>query len=220
MAQRAPRDDSERRGFHVATGIGILYSFAKVVPEASIFVVQLSHWITAFFSMTFATNLICTGASLVPHIGPLFTADGGPDSSALVAYRIYFINRKHLSFRHRKLRPVMVLIVESGAFYSATLLALLILYNVDSWFQYVVLDAVSPIVVSVRSRAILRYRLPLLTGDARQGIVCSVIILRIATGMSGVEGETALLEPSGGVQLSRMSSRGDRKDSSTGDEGV
>ena len=48
----------------------------------------------------------------------------------------------------------------------------------------------------------------------------SVIILRIATGMSSVEGETALLEPSGGVQLSRMSSRGDRKDSSTGDEGV
>ncbi len=42
----------------------------------------------------------------------------------------------------------MILIVESGAFYSATLLALLILYNVDSWFQYVVLDAVSPIVVS------------------------------------------------------------------------
>ena len=80
--------------------------------------------------------------------GPLLTAHGGP-YIALVAYRIWVINRKHLSFRHRKLRPVMVLIVESGAFYSATLLALLILYNVDSWFQYVVLDAVSPIVVSV-----------------------------------------------------------------------
>ncbi|KAI0710099.1 hypothetical protein C8Q76DRAFT_89167 [Earliella scabrosa] len=163
-----------------ATGVGILYSFAKVVPEASIFVVQLSHWITAFFSMTFATNFICT---------------------ALVAYRIWVINHKHLSFRHRKLRPIMILIVESGACYSATLLALLILYNVDSWFQYVVLDAVSPIV----------------------GIVFSVIILRIATGTSSVEGETALLEPSavpGGVQLSRLSSRGDRKDSSAGDEVV
>ena len=100
----------------------------------------------------------------VPDHCSLLTADGGP-YIALVAYRIWVINRKHLSFRHRKLRPVMVLIVESGAFYSATLLALLILYNVDSWFQYVVLDAVSPIVVSVRSRAILRYRLPLLTGD-------------------------------------------------------
>ena len=68
---------------------------------------------------------------------------------ALVAYRVWLVNRKRLSFRAGKLRPVMLLIVESGAFYSATLLALLILYNADSWFQYVVLDAVSPIVVSV-----------------------------------------------------------------------
>ena len=42
----------------------------------------------------------------------------------------------------------MLLIVESGALYSTTLLALLILYNVDSWFQYVVLDAISAVVVS------------------------------------------------------------------------
>ncbi|EPT04836.1 hypothetical protein FOMPIDRAFT_1045518 [Fomitopsis schrenkii] len=158
-----------------ATGVGILYSFDKVEPEASIFVVQLGHWITAFFSMTFATNVICT---------------------ALVAYRIWAINRTHLflSFRHRNLRPVLVLIVESGALYSATLLALLVLYNADSWFQYVVLDAVSSIV----------------------GIVFSVIMLRIATGVSSAEGETALIEPTAavtsGIQLSRVSSRSERKD--------
>ncbi|KAM5538492.1 hypothetical protein V8D89_007825 [Ganoderma adspersum] len=158
-----------------ATGVGILYSFDKVVPQASIFVVQLNHWITAFFSMTFATNVICT---------------------ALVAYRIWMINRSHLAFRHRKLRPIMLLIVESGAVYSATLLALLILYNVDSWFQYVVLDAVSPTV----------------------GIVFSVIMLRIATGVSSEEGETALVDDADqnaavatGIQLSRVSSRGGRK---------
>ncbi|KAH9838081.1 uncharacterized protein C8Q71DRAFT_723302 [Rhodofomes roseus] len=158
-----------------ATGVGILYSFDKVDPEASIFVVQLGHWITAFFSMTFATNAICT---------------------ALVAYRIWAVNRTYLFFRYRDLRPVMVLIVESGAWYSATLLVLLILYNVDSWFQYVVLDAVSSIV----------------------GIVFSIIMLRIATGVSNAEGETALIEPAGvasGVQLSRMSSRSERKDTMT-----
>ena len=74
----------------------------------------------------------------------------GGHPPALVAYRIWIINRKHLAFRHRKLRPLMLLIVESGALYSATLLALLILYNVDSWFQYVVLDAISAVVVSAR----------------------------------------------------------------------
>ncbi|KAJ3002432.1 hypothetical protein NUW54_g5851 [Trametes sanguinea] len=153
------------------TGIGILYSFDKVVPQASIFVVQLNHWITAFFSMTFVTNFICT---------------------ALVAFRVWAKNRSTLSLKHHKLRPVMVLIVESSACYSATLLALLILYNVNSWFQYVVLDAVSAIV----------------------GIVFSLIMRRIATGISTVEGETALIEPSGvasGIQLSRTSFRGGTK---------
>ncbi|KAI0761630.1 hypothetical protein BD413DRAFT_485645 [Trametes elegans] len=158
----------------VVTGVGILYSFDKTVPQASIFVVQLNHWITAYFSMTFATNVICT---------------------ALVAYRVWAINQKPLSFMHNRLRSVMVLILESGAIYSATLLALLILYNTDSWFQYVVLDAVSPIV----------------------GIVFSVIMLRIATGVSNVEGQTvlALSQPSGGlasgIQLSPIPSRMDSK---------
>ncbi|KAI0632005.1 hypothetical protein C8Q77DRAFT_1158687 [Trametes polyzona] len=151
------------------TGVGILYSFDKVVPEAPIFAIRLSRWITAFFSMTFSTNAICT---------------------ALVSVRMWKINHGHSSFRHHRLRPVMVLIVESGAVYSATLLALLILYNVGSWFQYVVLDAVSPIV----------------------GIVFTTIILRIATGLSKAEGETALMfvEPvatvASGVQLSRIPS--------------
>ncbi|KAI0336217.1 hypothetical protein GY45DRAFT_1316329 [Cubamyces sp. BRFM 1775] len=165
----------------LATGVGILYSFDKVVPQALIFVVQLGHWITAFFSMTFATNVICT---------------------VLVAYRIWSLNRKFL-FRHEKLRPVMVLIVESGAFYSATLLALLVLYNADSWFQYVVLDAVSAIV----------------------GIVFSVIMLRIATGVSSVEGETALVGSprstlESGIQLSRTSYRPKGKEDTPPDDSV
>lgn len=131
--------------------MGILYSFDKVEPEASIFVVQLGHWITAFFSMTFATNVICTGASSAyPRRTHTETLSANARMAALVAYRIWTINRAHVfrGFRHRNLRPVLVLIVESGALYSATLLALLVLYNVGSWFQYVVLDAVSAIVVS------------------------------------------------------------------------
>jgi hypothetical protein len=37
----------------------------------------------------------------------------------------------------------MLIMVESGAAYSVALLVLLILYKTDSWFQYVILDAVS-----------------------------------------------------------------------------
>ena len=45
----------------VVSGIGILYSFARVVPEAEIFVKELQDWILSFFSLTLATNIICTG---------------------------------------------------------------------------------------------------------------------------------------------------------------
>ncbi|EIN09223.1 hypothetical protein PUNSTDRAFT_134386 [Punctularia strigosozonata HHB-11173 SS5] len=161
-----------------ATGIGILYSFDRVNPEANIFVHQLSQWITAFFSMTFATNVLCT---------------------VLVAFRVYRLNRKQLiGARARHLRPLLLIVVESGAVYSAWLMALLILYNTDSWFQYVVLDSVSPIV----------------------GIVFSVIILRIAIGVTSEEGETALLGSPGGqlFSMGRLPSRGGTHQPKTGDE--
>ncbi|KAI0652662.1 hypothetical protein C8Q79DRAFT_114146 [Trametes meyenii] len=105
-----------------ACGVGILYSFAKVVPEAEIFVDELQHWIVSFFSLTLATNIICTG---------------------LVA-------------------------LKSGAVYSAALMTLLILYKTGSWFQYVLLDAISPIV----------------------GLVFSMIIIRIGLGITAVNGST------------------------------
>lgn len=78
-----------------ATGIGILYSFDKVVPQADIFVVQLGHWITAFFSMTFATNVICTGAYRLPGVQTEHSDNNEITSNidntfiALVAYRIW-----------------------------------------------------------------------------------------------------------------------------------
>jgi len=131
-----------------ATGIGVLFSFAKVVPEANIFVEELQHWILSFFSLTLATNLICTG---------------------LIAYRFWYINRKTLMPISDHTRSIWLLIIESGAIYSATLMTLLILYKSESWFQYVILDAVSPIVGLVFSTIILRTSLGLTspTGEAQ-----------------------------------------------------
>ena len=47
----------------------MLYSFARVVPEGEIFVDALQNWITPFFALTLATNLICTSMeqSIVDH---------------------------------------------------------------------------------------------------------------------------------------------------------
>ncbi|OCB90902.1 hypothetical protein A7U60_g1863 [Sanghuangporus baumii] len=128
--------------FLVACGIGILYSFAKVVPEAEIFVNELQDWIVSFFSLTLATNIICT---------------------ALVAARIWKLNRSIMSFASHSYRPIIILVIESGAVYSVTLLALLILYKAQSWFQYVLLDA---------------------------GLVFSMIIVRIGLGITSVGGRT------------------------------
>jgi len=143
------------------TGVGILYSFARVAPE-DIFVVQLSRWIVSFFSMTLATNVVCT---------------------ALVAFRIWNINRQNFLAVGHSLRPVMLLVIESGAIYSATLLTLLILYKANSWFQYVLLDAVSPIV----------------------GLVFSSIIIRIGLGITTVRGETNFTATSTSFQFSDTS---------------
>ncbi|KAF9067591.1 hypothetical protein BDP27DRAFT_1534933 [Rhodocollybia butyracea] len=127
-------------------GIGLLNTFAHI-GVAEIFTPQLSPWIVSFFSLTLATNSICT---------------------ALVAYRIWDINRLVINFYNHSWSPAIVLVIESGAIYSATLLSLLILYKIESWFQYVLLDAISPIV----------------------GLVFSMITVRIALGLTSPIGET------------------------------
>ncbi|KAJ7838724.1 hypothetical protein B0H14DRAFT_2361492, partial [Mycena olivaceomarginata] len=100
-------------------GVGILYSFAVVVPEAEIFVTQLQHWILSFFSVTLATNIIC-----YRWVG-------------LVAFRLWDINRQVRDFGLNHLEavinPIILLVIESGAIYSATLMTLLILYKTESW---------------------------------------------------------------------------------------
>ncbi|PFH47786.1 hypothetical protein AMATHDRAFT_122242, partial [Amanita thiersii Skay4041] len=126
------------------SGIGILYTFARVVPNAEVFVIQSRNWSLPFASLSLATNIIATG---------------------LVAFRIWYINRRTIVFTGHDLRPIMLLIIESGAVYSTTLLALLILYNVGSWFEYVLLDA-------VRSKFL-----------SSTGLVFSMIIIRIGLGI-------------------------------------
>jgi len=128
-------------------GVGILYSFAVVVPDAEIFVIQLQHWILSFFSLTLATNIICTG---------------------LVAFKLWDVNRQVQYFGvNHSFNPIILLVIESGAIYSATLMTLLILYKTESWFQYVLLDAISPIVGLVFSMIIVRIGLGLTTMNGR-----------------------------------------------------
>ncbi|KAI0311142.1 hypothetical protein OF83DRAFT_1152129 [Amylostereum chailletii] len=137
-------------GGSTATGIGILYTFAKVTPTDEIFASELSHWITSFFSLTLSTNIIGT---------------------VLIAIRIWRINRLSKLVGTATLMPVLLVVVESGAVYSATLIALLATYLAKSWAQYLLLDAISPIV----------------------GIVFSVVIVRLGLGLSAPDGTSQTL---------------------------
>lgn len=79
-------------------------------------------------------QVLCSSSVTALTIGCTFLA--------IVAYRIWSINRESIIFSQGSLRPIMLLVIESGAIYSATLTTLLILYKEQSWFQYVILDAV------------------------------------------------------------------------------
>jgi hypothetical protein len=66
--------------------------------------------------------------------------------TVMIASRIWYLDNQgiHEGFRRRSsLHPIARVVVESGGIYSGLLIALLILYGQKSWFQYVVVDAVS-----------------------------------------------------------------------------
>ncbi|PAV17563.1 hypothetical protein PNOK_0762800 [Pyrrhoderma noxium] len=102
----------------------------------NIFNVDTGRWITSVYSTTLATNLSAT---------------------ALLAYKIWTVNRRVSSFKSDNLlRPVLHVIIESGAIYSATITAALITFVIGSPGVYVLLDMISPIICIVFNMIIIR----------------------------------------------------------------
>lgn len=94
-----------------------------------------------------------------------------------------------MNFVESSYRPIVLLIIESGAVYSFTLMTLLILYKQHSWFQYVLLDAVRPLhALPAVFRVTYRVIIPQISCIV--GLVFSMIILRIGLGMMSVSGES------------------------------
>lgn len=119
-----------------ASGMGILVECGKATATTTIF--QLSNWIVSFFTLTLAVNFCCT---------------------CLIAGRIWWINRSMTGSRN--LIPVIMMIVESGAIYSVSLITLLSVYLSGSVFQYAILDAITPIIAIVFTLIIVRVGLGL-----------------------------------------------------------
>ncbi|KAJ7693394.1 hypothetical protein B0H17DRAFT_933106, partial [Mycena rosella] len=135
-------------------GYGATAAFSQTPPGAQVFLPNLAPWITCFLSLTFSTNVLCT---------------------SLLAYRILRIQQRVRGISQSQwATDLVVIIVESAALYSFSVLSLLIAYVMSSNAQYTVLDFVN-----------------------FQGIAFTAIILRVSLGLSSHE--TVISSPGSGI---------------------
>ena len=73
---------------------------------------------------------------------------------ALIAVKIWKINSFSSQIVGHSLTPVILVVIESGAIYSCTLIALLACYLTESWAQYLILDSVKPPASSCRDNVL------------------------------------------------------------------
>ncbi|KAI5122026.1 hypothetical protein M0805_008017 [Coniferiporia weirii] len=124
----------------VVTGIIAVVSVAKASSETPIFAVKLKDWITSFFVITLFTNFSCT---------------------ALIAFKVWWMERQLAEFSRSSsgFRPVMIIVIESGAVYSVSLIALLAMYINGTWAFYFIIDTMPDIIGVVFSLIIVRMSL-------------------------------------------------------------
>ncbi|KAF7309068.1 hypothetical protein MKEN_01108400 [Mycena kentingensis (nom. inval.)] len=97
--------------------------------SADVFDPRLTQWITTFYSIAVAQNIITTG---------------------LMAFRLWQVDSRSSQFRTRTqssvFLPILRILVESAALYLFVEILLLALYSVDYNAQYILLEIVTPIV--------------------------------------------------------------------------
>ena len=74
----------------------------------------------------------------------------------LIAIRIWRVNKLSMSVGASSLMPVMLVIIESGAIYSAALITGLATYIAKSQVQYILADAVREVISSIMDTKIYR----------------------------------------------------------------
>ena len=113
---------------NVVTGVGFLISYSKASPEAQAF--SFVGWSTSFYATTLAASVVCTCTS--SHWNPTPFID--LTYSALIAFRIWSVDHANRKYRETKstLKPVLAVVIESGAIYSASLIIALAIYLSDN----------------------------------------------------------------------------------------
>jgi len=131
----------------ITTGIGIEVEIATL-HGSGVFATQIAAFATSFFSISLVQNLLTT---------------------SLIVWRIWRVNMGAREMGQRSLWPVMAVILESGAIYSATLGALLFTYAAGSFAQYICLDMVVPIIGCTFTLIIVRVGLGLAKSGSPNG---------------------------------------------------
>jgi len=101
--------------------------YTTVDPTATVFDPRLANWITTFYSVAVAQNIITTG---------------------LMSFRLWQVERTSSQYRlgSGNFLPVLLILVESAALYLFVEILLLSLYAVNYNAQYILLECVTPIV--------------------------------------------------------------------------
>ncbi|KAH9059063.1 hypothetical protein EDB87DRAFT_1685009 [Lactarius vividus] len=122
-------------GYTVA-GCVALQFIAHARPGTDVFHVATS-WITAYFSLTMVTNVLCSGA---------------------VAWRIFCTGKPLRGAGTKMLWPVIFIVIESSALYAFGVIAVLASFLSGSNGQYPAVDAIVPLVGIVFSLIVLQIR--------------------------------------------------------------
>ncbi|KAG1736527.1 hypothetical protein EDB19DRAFT_1896031 [Suillus lakei] len=110
------------------TGFAAAYNALRTTDDGNIYTNQTEQWVTGFFALTLATNLI---------------------SSGLLAYRIWTFERNLSAIRASTsgtLTHIVRVLVDAALVYSAALLSMLICFIRSNNGQYVIADMITPII--------------------------------------------------------------------------
>jgi hypothetical protein len=109
-------------------GCCAVYSVSQATSDAgNIFAKATGQWITAFYAMTLASNLLASG---------------------FLAYRIWMMERNISAIRATKgsMMPIVRVLADAAILYSVTLLSALVCFVRANNGQYVILDMIMPII--------------------------------------------------------------------------
>lgn len=109
-------------------GICAVYSVSQATSQAgNIFAKATGQWITAFYAMTLASNLLASG---------------------FLAYRIWMMERNVSAIRvsRSSMMPIVRVLADAAILYSVTLLSALVCFVEANNGQYVILDMIMPII--------------------------------------------------------------------------